>query len=311
MSDLTQFERFSKKWLIWFALITVVVWSWFGFIVGIDTTAILYYLMIVGLAFTNKTTRKLFIVFAPFFIYLFFYISLKVLHEYNTFPIHLEDLYQWEVDWFGVEMNGQRVSINEYFNENLNTFSDIFSGLFYVTWVPFPIIFVFIVYFNNKRKIGFDYWLSFLFANLIGFMGYIFYPAAPPWYFLEYGNELLQNMGGSAAGLARFDEFIGYPLYTNLYTQGTNTFGAMPSMHAAFPLILVFYSLKFKNWWVTSIAFISLIGIWYGAVYTSHHYVIDIIFGGLCGILGIIITEFLVNRKFVPDWYQKAVQFIG
>jgi membrane-associated phospholipid phosphatase len=142
-------------------------------------------------------------------------------------------------------------------------------------------------------------------------MGYIFYPAAPPWYYFKYGDNLIIDSIGNPAGLAKFDALLGISMYTDMYAQGTNTFGAMPSMHAAFPLLLVIYSLKFKNKLLTLLFFISMIGIWYGAVYTAHHYLIDIIIGIVCGIIGLFITESLVNRKFMPKWYLKAIAYIG
>ena len=163
---------------------------------------------------------------------------------------------------------------------------------------------------SEKPKIAFDFWIAFFIANIFGFLGYIIYPAAPPWYYFEYGNELINTVPCNAAGLARFDDMLGINMYRAMYSQGTNTFGAIPSMHAAFPLLLVYYSLKFKNHWLTALFTLSLIGIWFGAVYSAHHYVIDMILGIVCGILGLIITELLVNRKFVPYWYKSALNFI-
>ncbi len=310
MGENILFDRFSRKSLIGFAIITILYWSWFAFLIGPTPSEYYFYILLLCFFFFNKSSRQIFVIFSPFFIYLTLYSSLRALQKINVFPIHIEDLYNLELKLFGIYSGGEKISVNEYFLDNLNIFSDLFSGSFYITWVPFPIIFGFIVFFSKKSKIGFDFWLCFLIANLIGFIGYIVYPAAPPWYYFEYGNELISSVPGNAAGLARFDEITGLTLYQTMYSQGTNTFGAMPSMHAAFPLILVYYSLKFKNYFLTALFFISLIGIWYGAVYTSHHYIIDIVIGIVCGIIGLFITEYLVNRKFVPIWYKNAISYI-
>ena len=167
----------------------------------------------------------------------------------------------------------------EYFNLHTNTFLDFISGLFYITWMPFPLIFGFIAFFTGRKKLTFDFWLCFLIANLFGFMGYILFPAAPPWYYLEYGAEIIHNTAPSAAGLLRFDAIIGMPLYADMYSQGTNTFGAMPSMHAAFPMILSFYSLKYGK----KVAFSTLYSeygkylVWSGLLQSSLY------FGRNCG----------------------------
>ncbi len=304
------FNRFAQPWVVAFFVITVLYWSWFGLLVGVESTDIALFGLITIFFFFNHSSRKLFVIFSPFFIYLVFYNSLRVLHKYNPFPVHIEDLYNAEVSLFGIYQNGMKVSMNEFFIQHSNLFSDIFSGMFYITWVPFPILFGFYLFFMKRPEIAYRFWVSFLIANLFGFIGYITYPAAPPWYYLEYGNELLLNVPGNAAGLAKFDELLNINMYTTMYSQGTNTFGAMPSMHAAFPLMLVFYAMKYKNKWFIGLFTISMIGIWYGAVYTAHHYILDILMGIVCGILGLIITELYVNRKFVPKWHKFALAYI-
>ncbi|MGA0257376.1 MAG: phosphatase PAP2 family protein [Saprospiraceae bacterium] len=310
MASFVDFERFSKSWLVAFAVITVVYWIWFGLLVGFQTSDLNLYLLILFLFFFNKSSRQIFVLFSPFFIYLIFYSSLRALGRINPLNIHIEDLYKLEVQLFGINHEGTRISVNEYFMEHAHALLDLFAGSFYITWVPFPIFFAFIVFFSKKPKIAFDFWIAFFIANIFGFLGYIIYPAAPPWYYFEYGNELINTVPCNAAGLARFDDMLGINMYRAMYSQGTNTFGAIPSMHAAFPLLLVYYSLKFKNHWLTALFTLSLIGIWFGAVYSAHHYVIDMILGIVCGILGLIITELLVNRKFVPYWYKSALNFI-
>ncbi|MBT8229080.1 MAG: phosphatase PAP2 family protein [Bacteroidia bacterium] len=310
MTDQPEFKRFGRGWLIAAALFTLFYWLWFGLIVGLDNPTIIFYFVIVLLFFINYRTRILAIGFFPFFIYLFCYSSLKVLHYYNKFPIHIEDLYLLELKLFGIHSEGIRMTLCEYFNNHQSLLFDVISGAFYITWAPFPIIFGLILFFSKKEKLLFDFWLCFLIANILGFIGYIVFPAAPPWYYLEFGNQFAIDAGNSAAGLSRFDQLIGVPIYQNMYAQGTNTFGAMPSMHAAFPMILVYYSMKFGNKYLTSLFIVSMVSIWFGAVYSNHHYVLDVLAGMLCAILGLIITESIVNRKFALQWYDKIISYI-
>ena len=311
MSDKTPFHRFSPAWVIPAIILSVIYWLWFGLVVGIDQTVCVFYTFVVILFFTNRYSRNMAIGFSPLFIYLVSYESLRILHRNNSLAVHIEDLYLFELKYFGINVDGVRMTLCEYFNLHQNTFFDIYSGLSYITWVPFPLIFGFILYFSKKNQLLFNFWMTFLLANLFGFIGYILYPAAAPWYYFEYGNELINNASSSAAGLLRFDELINYPIYANMYSQGTNTFGAMPSMHAAFPLILVYFSTKFGNKWLTALFTISLIGIWFGAVYSNHHYLIDVIVGIACGILAIYIVESIVNRKFAFTWYKNIIDYIS
>lgn len=311
MSSDTVFKRFTGKWVIPAITLSMIYWFWFGLFVGVDAMTILFFFGVLILFFGTASTRKLAIGFSPFFVYLVLYSSLKVLHKHMQLPVHIEDLYFFELKLFGVNFEGARVTLCEYFNHHQSKFFDIISGIAYITWVPIPIIFGFVLFFNEKHQLLFNFWLCFLIANIFGFIGYLGYPAAAPWYYFEYGNHLIPTAPSSAAGLLRFDELIGFPLYANMYSAGTNTFGAMPSMHAAFPLILVYFSRKYGNQLLTGIFLLSLLGIWFGAVYSNHHYVIDLVAGIFCAILAIIITESIVNRKFVADWYDKTMNYIS
>ena len=79
------------------------------------------------------------------------------------------------------------------------------------------------------------------FTTSLGFVLYITCPAAPPWYYLDHGDNVDLAAKGDPAGLARFDELTGLPIYATMYSQNQNVFAAMPSMHAAFPTALTFY----------------------------------------------------------------------
>ncbi len=306
----TPFNRFDSKWVIPLIILFALYWLWFGLVVGVTNTEIYFFILCIFLFFWSKRTRQLAMMFSPFFIYLICYSSLKILHLYNPFEIQNESLYLLEKSLFGFEYLGETIIPCEYFKIHTKPFFDFISGFFYITWAPFPILFGLLVFFKSRAKIGLNFWICFLIANLLGFIGYICYPAAPPWYYLTYGAEIIKDAPPSAAGLIRFDQMFDINVYQNMYSQGTNTFGAMPSMHAAFPLILLYFSRKFGNKWLSILIAISMISIWFGAVYTNHHYILDVIVGIFCGILAIFITEMLVNRNFAPNWYKKTLSYI-
>ncbi len=297
-------DRATRRLLFYYVVFTVGYWLWFGLVVQNHPNHIIFYSLITLGFFATRVSRKLVIAFTPFFIYLLMYDSLRILHKFELFPIHNEGLYNLELALFGVHYQGTLMTLCEYFEITQNAFLDIWSGAFYITWAPFPILFGLWLFFKNQRPLLFRFWSCFLIANVIGIIGYIVFPAAPPWYYLQYGSEIIRNAGGEAAGLARFDEIIGIPLYTTMYSKGANTFGALPSMHAAFPMILTYYARKAGNTTLVILFFLSMISIWFSAVYTSHHYLIDVVLGIVCGILGIIIMEFIVNRNFAVRFFK-------
>ncbi len=310
MSQENAIDRLSKKWLIPFAILSAIYWLWFAGYVGVSNLEIAFYILMCFLAFYNRTTRRLLICFSPMLIYLLGYSSLRVLHQDGTSYIYNEGLYDLELSLFGFSYGGQQMIPCEYFAEHHSTILDLFTGIFYISWMPFPIIFALIAFFSGREKLVFHFWLAFLMANLLAFIGYIFFPAAPPWYYLEFGSEILHNIKNSAAGFARFDALVGIPVYESMYKNGTNTFGAMPSMHAAFPLVLTYYARKFGKRELTILFAVSLVSIWFGAIYSNHHYILDVIVGIVCGIIGILLSEILVNCTFAPNWYKRTVLYI-
>jgi hypothetical protein len=183
---------------------------------------------------------------------------------------------------------------------------DFWAGFFYLCWVPVPILFGLSLYFMNQRNLYLRFAIVFLFVNLIGFAGYYIHPAAPPWYVMKYGFEPILNTPGDVAGLGRFDEMTGLGIFDSLYSRNSNVFAAVPSLHSAYMVIAFYYSLKAKYPNFLRVIFgIIMFGIWFTAVYSAHHYIIDAILGASCSVLGIFIFE-----KILMKW-GAFNRFIG
>ena len=134
--------------------------------------------------------------------------------------------------------------------------------------------------------------MVFLLVNLIGFAGYYIHPAAPPWYAMNYGFEPILDTPGNVAGLGRFDELLGCSIFNSIYGRNANVFAAVPSLHAAYMVVALAYAVmdRSKKWLIALFAVI-LVGIWWTAVYSGHHYLIDVMLGISCALLGIFVFE--------------------
>lgn len=94
------------------------------------------------------------------------------------------------------------------------------------------------------------------------------------------------------AGLGRFDTLLGIDIFHSIYGKNANVFAAVPSLHAAYMLIATVYAAISKQKHITTIAFAFIcMGIWWTAVYSCHHYIIDVLLGILTAVLGILILE--------------------
>jgi len=134
--------------------------------------------------FLSAITRKFITGFAIFIVYWIIFDYMKAFPNYNYNTVHIADLYNLEKRFFGINFNGKLLTPNEYWRLNGNTFLDVTAGIFYLCWIPVPLAFAAFLFFKNRRQFLY-FSLTFVLINIIGFVIYYLYPAAPPWY-VEY-----------------------------------------------------------------------------------------------------------------------------
>jgi hypothetical protein len=264
---------------------------------------------ILGVAFFNLNAfiRKLIVAFFPIILFVLIYDFMRVYPNYLVNPIDTEGLYTLEKNLFGIVLEDYTVIPCEYFKVHHWAIADIFSGLFYLCWVPLPIVYGLYLYFTGRRSLCFRFTSAFLVVNLIGFVGYYIHPAAPPWYVMQYGFTPDLSIGGNVAGFANFSELTGVGIFEMLYEKNSNVYAAIPSLHSAYVPVALYYSFRTKPSisWITVLSVVT-IGIWISAVYSGHHYIIDVILGIMCSVLGIIVFEYVLMRiTIVKNGYKK------
>lgn len=261
--------------------------------------------------YLSRITRKFILGFSIFIVFWIIFDFMKAFPNYLYQEVHINDLYRTEKKLFGIAQGAELFTPNEYWNVNSSTWLDVLTGFFYLSWVPVPLAFAAFLFFK-KRKWFLQFSLTFLLVNIIGFVIYYVYPAAPPWYIDEYGFLFKAGTPGNTAGLARFDAYFGVTIFKSLYEKSSNVFAAMPSLHSAYPLIVLYYGLKFRLKWINILFAVIMVGIWFSAIYTSHHYVLDVLAGITCAIVGIaLFSWFSVRQKSVKnaiDGYARIIE---
>ncbi|PSL30898.1 phosphatase PAP2 family protein [Chitinophaga ginsengisoli] len=246
--------------------------------------------------YISRPTRRFILGFSIFIFYWIVFDYMKAFPNYLTGPVHIKDIYETEKAWFGVTMDGVRVTPNEYWLHHTQVWLDVLTGSFYLCWVPVPLAFA--AYLFYKDRLAFLHFaFTFILVNWIGYIIYYTYPAAPPWYVQLHGFDFIASTPGNTAGLARFDTALNVNIFGSLYAKGSNVFAAMPSLHSAYPLIVFFYARKTTNLFFTTIFGIIALGIWFSAVYTSHHYVLDVLAGIACASTGIALYRLVLMRS--------------
>lgn len=250
-----------------------------------------------------KPTRKFALALTPWLVFACSYDDMRLLPNYEVNPIDTRGIYEAEKSLFGIGTAAGTLIPGEWFNLHNCAFADFMAGFFYLCWVPVPLGFAIYLYLKGKREMYLRFSLAFLFVNLVGFVGYYIHPAAPPWYVIEHGFTPVLNTPGSVAGLGRFDSLVGAPVFHSIYCNNSNVFAAVPSLHAAYMLVTTIYAIisRQSKLCIGIFAFICM-GIWWTAVYSTHHYIIDVLLGILTTIVALLILERLLLRA---EWAKR------
>lgn len=267
------------------------------FVVGLMPAQKIMVALFIGLYLAHPVTRRVAVAMLPFIAFEISYDWMRLYPNYRVNPIDIEGVYQTELSLFGISSEGTTMIPGAYFTLHHNVIADLLAGLFYLCWVPGPIAFGLWLLYKGESRWYAHFALCFLFVNFIGFAGYYIHPAAPPWYALQFGFEPNFSTPGNVAGLGRFDELVGVPVFESIYVNNSNIFAAIPSLHAAYMLVATAYAvLSRRSWPLIAVCAFITVGIWWTAVYTCHHYIIDVLLGIFTALLGILLFEKVLMR---------------
>lgn len=279
-------------------------------VVGFKSDQVVLVVIFNACFYSSAISRKFILGFSVFIVYWILFDYMKAIPNYKISHVHIADLYNLEKHLFGINLNGHIVTPNEYWKTNSTHFLDILGGLFYLCWIPVPLSFAAYLFFKNRREF-LSFALTFFLVNLLGFVIYYTFPAAPPWYIQEHGFTFIANTPGNTGGLVRFDQYFNVHIFQSIYQKGSNVFAAMPSLHSAYPIIVVYYAFKNHVGLMKVVLITVMAGIWLTAIYTSHHYVLDVLAGIITATFGINLFNFLFTRvPFLTQFLDNYEAFI-
>jgi membrane-associated phospholipid phosphatase len=298
------------------SLLYLLLSSW---LIGYKTDELFLVILFNTLFYLSGPTRRFILGFTVFIAFWVLFDSMKAFPNYRYNTVHIESIYRLEKALFGIKggpISGQlapgmqgidgggRLTPNEFWLAHQHTLLDILSGCFYLCWIPLPLAFAGYLFYKNKEAF-FRFALSFLIVNLVGFVIYYACPAAPPWYVEQYGFAFNPHTPGNTAGLGRWDDYFHVHVFAGLYAKSSNVFAAMPSLHSAYPLTVLYYGIRYRMRWWNALFALIMVGIWFAAVYASHHYVLDVLAGIGCGIIGISLFNYLFGKV---GWFSRLVR---
>ena len=283
------------------SLLYLALSSW---VLGYRSDELVLVLIFNFLFYLSAPSRRFILAFTVFIVFWILFDSMKAFPNYRYNTVHIQSLYDLEKRLFGISgADGAVRTPNEFWLVHRSTPLDVAAGCFYLCWIPLPLAFAGYLFYRDKEAF-FRFALSFLLVNLLGFVVYYACPAAPPWYVEQYGFVFNPHTPGNTAGLGRWDAFFHVRVFAGLYAKSSNVFAAMPSLHAAYPMIVLYYGLRYRLGWWNALFALIMVGIWFAAVYASHHYVLDVLAGITCGVTGIALFTWLYTR----GWFRRMVR---
>jgi hypothetical protein len=280
------------------------------FLIGFKSDQLILVLIFNLNFYISKFSRKFILGFSIFIVYWIIFDFMKAFPNYEYHSVSTSALYNLEKSFFGIHSNGMILSPNEYLKNHTHAYVDVISGIFYLLWIPVPLFFAGYLFFKDRLQFV-HFSSTFVLVNFIGFVIYYLYPAAPPWYIQLHGFNFIAHTPGNTGGLGRFDTQVGIPIFKSIYSKSSNVFAAMPSLHSSYPVIVLFYGLKNRLGAVNIFFTIVMLGIWFTAIYTSHHYVLDVLAGICCACIGIFMFNYISARNPLKGLIDRFVAAIS
>jgi len=272
-----------ERWGIWYVIfpvgLTVHLWYTAAFI-GLRGEHFFFYFLALFLSLGNEKTRRFFTAAMPIWVFGVFYDSMRLIPSEWMGKIHVADLYLAEEALFGVTVGGKRLILPEIFEVYNTPALDFLCAILYVSYLAVFLLFLLYILTKDYRKARLLGW-SFCILNVAGLVTFQIYPAAPPWYVSLYGlGPADPTVPANPAGTLRFDALIGHSFFDAIYRKSPDVFGAMPSLHVANPILMFLYARHLSRRWAWG-SFLYALGVAFSAVYFNHHYLLDILVGGV------------------------------
>jgi membrane-associated phospholipid phosphatase len=207
-----------------------------------------------------------FLDFAPFLLMLYTYeVVRSVILAVGTDGLHVADLVALEKTLCAgiIPSSALQRAVD---STSFSVIVDVVANSFYMTHF-FSVILAGVVIWSRRKAHYWPYIMGLILLSYCGFLTYVFFPAAPPWWASMNGY-----LGGQPVNL---DHSLLSPSYI---FASANALGAMPSLHSAWPFYLFFYCLYV--WGRKALPVVVLpLGVAVSSIYLGHHYVVDVLGG--------------------------------
>lgn len=275
-----------RLWPRWTLLPGVPFWGWGVFWLlygGLRWDHVAMAVVVPLLAYGTPFTKRFYVGMLPCFFTGLFYDATRFIKNWGLTEsnVHVCDLWELEKRLFGISVGGSRVAVADYFHAHHALWLDTLCAIPYGTFFLVVLAYAAYLYFRDFTGMLRFGW-AFLVMSVAGFLTYHLYPAAPPWYLRDHGCIVdLHAHSSPGAALLRVDALTGVPFFQGLYGRASEVFGAMPSLHVAYPLLTAMAAWRNHGTGPRAFFVCFYLAMCFSAVYLDHHWVVDLIAGSL------------------------------
>ncbi len=167
---------------------------------------------------------------------------------------------------------------------------DLFFSVPYGVFAYLALGYATYLYFKDRARMRHFLW-SFAAANFLSFGLWLTVPAAPPWYLRSHGCGIdIAAVPSEAAALARVDALLGMDYFHAFYSRASSVFGAIPSMHAAYPMLGLLTAWKHIGWRTRPLHLAYVAWMACAALYLDHHWILDVLAGWAVAGVAVAVT---------------------
>jgi membrane-associated phospholipid phosphatase len=130
---------------------------------------------------------------------------------------------------------------------------------------------------------------------LLGFVTYLFFPAAPPWLASERGL-----VGPVHRLVGPIWAHVPYVSWQALFEGGSrfsNQVAAVPSLHAGYAMLIALFLCRFASYRGTVVLLLYPLLMGFSLVYLGEHYLVDVLLGWLYAVLALCLVEGVVKLR--------------
>jgi membrane-associated phospholipid phosphatase len=184
--------------------------------------------------------------------------------------------------------------------------SHLWHGAGHLHWWDYATWFVYLTHFFATLIVAAVLWTWFhdrfaRFATMVcvlalaGFATYTLYPAVPPWLAARHGN-----IGQANRLIGIVWQHVPIAHYGSLFEKGqsyANNVAAMPSLHAAYALLITLYLWRLVPRWARVPLALYPPAMAFALVYSGEHYLVDCIAGWVYAVATFLAVNWVFARR--------------